>query len=195
MRNDRSTKILLTLIAARLWALTMTQLELPAARAGTSATVRDPLINQERPEQREMASAGLHSPTSTRPLRWRIPWALHRNSVVPGSPDCATIVSVINTGPASNNVDVEFFSSSGNSAGLASRLVLSGDPDVFVSNTNVPLAPFLVDSTAAAGTFDGFALVSADDPRILVTAEFFQAAAPATRIPPMSPVVEPAAHR
>ncbi len=128
----------------------MTQLELPEAQAGTGSTAQDSLMNQERPERREVVNAEPHAPTSTKPLRWRIPWALHKNSLDPGRPDCATIVSVVNFGPAGNDVDVEFFNSAGNSTGLANRMVNSGDPDVFVSNANVPLAPFLVDATASA---------------------------------------------
>ncbi len=50
MRSDRYTKVVLTIIAIGLWALTMTQFELPEAQAGTGQ------IEQERQERRDTAA-------------------------------------------------------------------------------------------------------------------------------------------
>jgi hypothetical protein len=54
--------------------------------------------------------------------------------------------------------------------GIATKTVLPGHPDVFMTDNDVQLDPFILDVYADAGEFDGYAHVNADDPRIVVTA-------------------------
>lgn len=206
MRTDRYTKVVLTIIAIGLWALTMTQFELPEAQAGTGQ------IEQERQERRDTEPATPHAPVSTKPLRYRIPYARHRNTTTPGYPDCMTAVSIVNVGPASTYVDVEFFNGAGTSLGIGTLLVDPGEPDVSDTDTGVESTPIFINQYVGTGSFDGYALVNSDDPRIVVTAmmrcgendapvpstinsipafpvgataEYFQAGMPSTWTPPM----------
>jgi hypothetical protein len=212
MRSDRYTKAVLTIIAIGLWVLTMTQMDAPEAQARTGHS------EQMRQEQRRAVATATHAPTSTKPLRYRIPYAQNVNYTSSGYPDCVTVVSVVNFGPTATSVDVEFFREVGAPAGLATKSVSAGQAGVFITDsTDIQSQPFVGDVWAYTGDFDGYALVNADDPRIIVTAmlrcgdnthplpvaitnipavpvgatmDYFQAGMPATWTPPMAEVPE-----
>jgi len=211
MRANRYGDVMLTVIAVCLSALTLSQFDPPEARAGTSFSA------QENQERREAISTGPHAPFSTKPLRWRIPFARHRNPTGVGTLDCVTAVSVVSFAPAQIQYDVEFLDYSGNSAGLVSRSLASGNGEIVASDSNTIEDPILVFASAGTGNFGGYVHVNATDPRIFVTAllrcgedsqeiassittipafpvgatmEYFQAAMPATWTPPMAEVPE-----
>jgi hypothetical protein len=124
------------------------------------------------------------------------------------------VVSVVNYAPTGTRVDVEFFDLSGVSMGVATDPSLTpGTPDVFVTNSDVLITPFLYDHLAFTVNFDGYAQVNSSDPRIVVaammrcgdkgaalpltinsipaypvgaTAEFFQAGMPMNWTPPLA---------
>lgn len=73
-------------------------------------------------------------------------------------------------GPAPILVEVEFFNASGASEGSTSLSLDPGAPDVHATDIGLSLGPFGVNVNADTGTFEGYALVFADDPRIFVGA-------------------------
>jgi len=166
MRSDRGTKLLLVLIAAALWALTMTQLVVPEAQAGFAlgrpqAEVQRPMVDEAIP----IATA----PTSTRPLRWRVANAVEAVGVF--GINCMTVVQVINTGPTAVDTDVEWFSVGGSSLYLGSATVGAGRTRGWVTDLEVDPGPFQIHSDADLPNFSGgYAHVNADDPRVLASA-------------------------
>jgi hypothetical protein len=224
MRSDRITKFLLGLIAVGLWALTMTQVGMPAAGATepTSPFTGSPVAADPQPGATphvpvvEMTPVPPPpGPTSTLPLRWRVAWA----ALETGSAEtwCSTAVVVTNTTAASVTVEVEWMQSAGTAIVLNSKQ-LSGYQAGVWGLDGINNLPWAVDHMNAIVDFKGYALVTANDPRIMVSAfqycrtdsspttatvlahtnipaypvgatmEYFQAGMPATWTPPM---VEP----
>jgi hypothetical protein len=189
MHSDRYTKVVLTIIAIGLWALTITQLQVPEAQArpqagagsgsGPAVGLRgqdtDELLaleqfSQGRQEPLDAAGPRPHAPASTKPLRWRIPWARHLNQTGAGTVDCVTGVQVVNFAPRTINVDVEFLNFVGGSQGMITRSMPAGVPQFLVTDDDTDETPLNIDGFASTGNFDGYAHVNADDPRIFVTA-------------------------
>jgi hypothetical protein len=171
MRNDRMTKVLLALIAAGLWSLTMTQLETPEVMAADTAEI--PVVSTRADESYSQTSAAI--PAATDPLRWRVSLAANQNPDSDNANDCATAISVLSVAPNSTDVTVVFYS---NAAGfLASRketlaskgtLAFSTSGGNGISGTRGVLKP---DHRVATGNFTrGFAQVHAGDPRVIVSA-------------------------
>jgi hypothetical protein len=181
MRNDPVTKILLGLIAAGLWALTLTQFELPEANAG-SMTPPDAVLERSRVAgqdeashtfRRERAPAAATAAPSSRPLRWRVSYAAAWDTDTTGDNECFTVVSVLNTSSVTVSTDVEVFDATPWLAGTASLTLAPGDSqNVFVVAGGASNSiPFKIDESLPVTDFlGGFANVHADDPRILVSA-------------------------
>jgi hypothetical protein len=66
-----------------------------------------------------------------------------------------TVVSVVNFGPSGTAVDVELFSAAGSSQGVATKTVLPGHPDVFMTDNDVQLDPFILDVYAILASLTG----------------------------------------
>jgi hypothetical protein len=230
MRGDRTLKFLLVLIAAGLWALTLTQAGMPVAGAEESAhlsasppaALSSSQAGAPGSKQIDKTTSGPKAPTSTYPLRWRVAWA----TIETGTTDtyCGTAVIVTNTTTASIDVDVEFMKDDGSSAGRALHTLGAYENYTAItvgSSLTINVGPYWWDDQVASPDFSGYALVGANDPRIMVsafqfcrsstgysgaivrshtnipafpvgaTAEFFQAVMPMAGPPPAAIVEEP----
>jgi hypothetical protein len=161
------------------------------------------------------------APTSTYPLRWRVAWATLETDQ--DDTYCGTAVIVTNAANTSVDIDVEFMKDNGSSVGRALHTlgVYESYTAITVGSTlSINVGPYWFNDQVASPDFSGYALVGADDPRIMVsayqfcrsttgysgafvrshtnipafpvgsTAEFFQAGMPATWTPPVA-VAEP----
>jgi hypothetical protein len=83
-----------------------------------------------------------------------------------------TAVTVRNAGPATVNIDVEWFRADGTSMGLSTEPIISERVKVFWPDSGVNLTPFTGEgATASTGDLSGgWANVNADDPRVLASA-------------------------
>lgn len=184
MSGDRYLKLVLTGMAVALAGLSVAWLEQASANPGSAPEPIGPQAGSsaEPAAGALIASAGVRSPAgpaapsaavapSTLPLRWRIPFARHRNETAEGKMDCATAVSVMKLGADPVQVDVEFFRSSGAPVGDASITLGTGQQSgMLTTNDDVSLVPFFSSADADTVEFFGHALVFADDPRVLVGA-------------------------
>lgn len=171
------------LLAGALWALALIQAAGPVEPAVASVNPSNepvaPAITIDGPKPPPVETVSTETPTSTKPLRWRVLSAVHNTdaSLNAISGICVTVVSVRNLGPNGDTlVEVEFFNHNGTSEGLGGRFVPPGDRRVFYTAPDVSPGPFSawVDSPDFAlidtGSFVGFANVNATDPRIYADA-------------------------
>jgi hypothetical protein len=178
MRGNRYRDLMLTVIAVALCVIALPRLESPEAIAATSraeeATVAGPQQSVMSPnEKADTASQGPRAPTSTLPLRWRVSWA----ALETGDFDtwCSTAIVVANTTAAAVNVEVEWMSSGGSSLALKPAAVPGYQQAVWIPDTLIPdvnPVPWFATEFMDPGIadFKGFALVTATDPRIMVSA-------------------------
>jgi hypothetical protein len=192
VHSDRYTKVVLTLIALGLWALTMAQIGMPSA--GATQPIR-PYAEPTHPfsaagsaegsqqgvmqpgESADAAPAESRGPTSTLPLRWRLSWAAQETG---GEFTwCSTAAVVTNTSPVSVAVEVEWMNGDGSPLALVAVSLNAGESlpfPIFQTgnderervNSNPWAHP--VAKIAFIGDFRGYGLVTADDPRIMVSA-------------------------
>jgi hypothetical protein len=166
MRSDRYVKALLTIIAIGLWALTLTQFAPPEAQAGTSPLIQD---SQARPEP---PSTGPHAPTVTdMPLRWRI--ARARLETGGFNTYCGTEVVVTNITGSTVNAKVEWMDHLGASLGVETLNLTAYEPDNVAANITVEPGELFVAANSGLSDFQGYALVYADDPRVMATARIY----------------------
>jgi hypothetical protein len=223
MRSDRYTKALLTVIAVCLSILTLAEMGSLglAARAEASSgesieashtgSSKLELQEQKTPTSRAPRAP---APTSTLPLRWRIPTAVHRATASPAA-YCATVISVRNLTDSTVSVDVEWINWDNDSLALRNHSLAARTLLQWATDDTVTVYPYWVDDDADIGAMIGYANINADDPRILVTAtvlcrdgdsvtskfvsqnevpafpvgatmEYFQAGMPASWAPPMA---------
>ena len=192
MNSDRYTKVVLTVIAVGLWALTMAQVGTPVAGATEpnrpyaqqgspyvdAGSAGDPQQGVVSPrEEAYPAPAESKGPTSTLPLRWRVSWAAQET----GNEFtwCSTAVVVTNTTAAGVDVEVEWMKIDGTGAALVPVTIPAyGNRASVASQTGAIAAervnnvPWISSGTTMAYIYDfyGYALVSAEDPRIMVSA-------------------------
>jgi hypothetical protein len=175
MSTDRYTKAILTIIAVALCVIAFPRPETPEVVAASlrpdaekMATVY-PAPNAGEPKNRHSSAAG--------PLRWRIPYALEVFSGGSAGYQCHTAVSILNASSAAVDVEVVLFDSAGVVEASALRNLPVDDSLVYTSatpeETNMPF-PFGIEAEmvlqSASILTNGFALVYAEDPRVLVTA-------------------------
>jgi len=226
MRSDRYTKVVLTVIAFGLWALTMAPVGTPLAGAteSTRSFGDSPVANDSQQgavplmDQAESAPEASVGPTSTLPLRWRVSWS----ALNTGSFDtwCSTAIVVMNTKNSKVQVEVEWMDWRGIPVALRADGIAKYRSKVWTVAlpggriNNLPWGFY--DLAALPSDFQGYALVTANDPRILVSAfqycrtdvgfagativahtnipaypvgttmDFFQAGMPAAWTPPMA---------
>lgn len=163
MQKDLYNRVVLGLIAAGLWALAFTQLELPQARAAGGG----PVAVSAR------ATLTVGAAVQGRPLRWRVGYASHVNDGDAGDNECRTVISLLSAGPEVD-VDVDFFDDNVILLTTETFTVPAGGSRVVITaggGDGGNSIPFLFDVNAFTGEFlNGFALVRADDPRIQVAA-------------------------
>jgi hypothetical protein len=173
MRTDRVTKLLLALIAAGLWVLILSSAGLPEMAARAEASFA-PSSKSAHQQQKSLAGStgGPKAPTSTLPLRWRIPTSFE--DLFYDETYCSTVVSVTNPTTITINVEVEWITYFGYTAALRPMAVAAEEMLQWATNNLINLRPNYADDSTnlAAGpaVFLGHANVNADDPRILVTA-------------------------
>lgn len=167
--SDRYTKVVLTVIAVCLCVLTLGEVSLldPTARAEASSVDFSPPGTREQ-QKTSNAVAGPRAPTSTLPLRWRIPTAVER--VGSAETYCSTVVSVRNLTTSSVSVEVEWFDWDGTTQKLRPMTLPARNLLQWATNNAIVLLPYYADDDALILGFIGYANVNADDPRILVTA-------------------------
>lgn len=214
MRSDRYTKVVLTLLTLGVWALMLTEVELPDLTAQAEATAVPSSAPLEQVSKKPGGEAGAaRAPAATLPLRWRIPTVFEHIGV---DTSCSTVISVRNLTPATVNVEVEWFRWDLVITALRPGSIPANEMLLWATDDSIELRPYYPDDDANLGpSFIGFADVHAADPRILVTAtvmcrdgtaagakilshnempafpvgaalEFFQAGMPATWTPPMA---------
>jgi hypothetical protein len=178
MRANRYRDFMLTVIAVALCEIALPRLESPeavaASRQPEEAVVAGPQQSVMSPnEEADPASRGPRAPTSTLPLRWRVSWA----ALETGDFDtwCSTAIAVANTTAAAVEVEVEWISSGGSSLALRPETVPGYQQVVWIPDTLIPdvnPVPWIASDTINPGIadFKGFALVTATDPRIMVSA-------------------------
>ena len=169
MRSDRYTKVVLTVIAVCLCVLTLAEIDLPDPTARAEASFVDSPATGAQGSQKPVGEAtGPKAPTSTLPLRWRIPTAFEHT----GSAEtyCSTVVSVRNLTASSVSVEVEWFQWNGSTDKLRPMTVPAQQMLQWATNNNIVLLPYYADDDALILGLVGYANVNADDPRILVTA-------------------------
>ncbi len=174
MRSDRYTKVVLTVIAVALCTLALPRLDTAEVMAASGQPGAMAGITQEQNLMPPMESVDPGSqrsrvPTSTLPLRWRVSWA----AMVRGNyyTNCSTAIAVTNTTGSSVDVEVEWMAG-GVSLALRPRSVLSYATTVWIPDgaSAVNNVPWYAHDVASIVDFMGSALVTADDPRILVSA-------------------------
>jgi hypothetical protein len=179
MQVDRYTKIVLTLIGTGLWVLTITQLGVPtsaATQAATTSEVVPATAGFQFARTSGMAPASpepgaSRGPTSTLPLRWRVAWAALETSG--NYTYCSTAIAVTNTTGQSVNIEVEWMDRFGNSRGLRFRIAPSHQTQVWTVGGNgvaINNSPWAANDFLTVTDFLGYALVTASDPRIMVSA-------------------------
>ena len=217
MTFDKTTKVLLAVLALGVWATLMPQLELPEAQAGPSPAIELLAPEGQRPLN-DAAEPISRTPTSTRPLRWRLAHAQEANDIL--GVYCMTVVQVNNTTSSEVIVDVEWFKYDGSSLGLATQPVAAQGSMGFITDDQIDPGGFQTLGNADLANFSGgYAHVNVDDPRIVATgyvvcrtnvddaelismtqvaaipvgstAEFFQAGMPPDWLPPAPHRAEP----
>lgn len=168
MSQDRYLKVVSTVIAVALSVIAMALIDSDP----TASAIALPEVVEGTLGEPAEGSSGLvpAAATSTLPPRWRIPYARHIDNSAGGTMDCGTVVSVSGFGPANILVEVEFFNAFGVSEGKTSLSQAAAAPDVHAADIGMSLSPFGVNTNANTGSFEGYALVFADDPRIAVGA-------------------------
>jgi hypothetical protein len=177
MRSDPYTKVVLTVIALGLWALTMTQLETPHVMAASEQS--RPVVSDGAPEDKPSQSVQViegptrlaAAPTSTLPLRWRVSWI----GLYAGASDtyCSAAVVVTNASTSDVAIEVEWVTDYGGSMALDSNTAQPYRSRVFgLDQTSVSVneRPWVFSTETVTSSFHGYALVTADDPRIIVSA-------------------------
>ena len=165
MRSDRYTKIVLTVIAIGLWALTMAQMGSPIgqAQAGVPAAEQEQSSHEFRSPP--PGTFPTRTGTSTLPLRWRVRHALLHDGASVGGADCLTIVSVRNFGPATATVDVEWLDLNYDSVQLSSASLEAGRTRnfaTFLSGDITNSAPFIADVWPAVANMRAFGPTRSD---------------------------------
>jgi len=213
MRSDRYTKVVLTIVAVCLSALTLMGIGLPDFTTEAEATVAPASVPEHQDLKKPGGGAGVvRAPAATLPLRWRIPTASEVEDV--NGTSCSTVVAVRNLTAGTANVQVEWITWEGNSEALRPMALPAEQLMYWATNDVVDPRPYWDDDDADITFLIGYANVHADDPRILVTAtvlcrdgiaagakilslnelpahpvgataEYFVAGTPATRTPPM----------
>jgi hypothetical protein len=169
MRSDQRIKILLVVFVVAVCAMAMSRLEFPAEAATTGQEV---YAADSRQDRREPETRGAHAPTVTdMPLRWRIARARHESGNF--NTYCGTEVVVTNLTGSPVEAKVEFLNSGGASEGVSAISLAAFDPDNVITNLNVEPGVTDIVGYLALGDFQGYALVYADDPRIMATARIY----------------------
>jgi hypothetical protein len=184
MSTDRTTKVLLALVAVALWVSILSQM-------GPSSVAADPSVAPEEggalarqqagavqslqaPGEEYLATSQDAAPRAvTLPLRWRVTLAAHLHTDTAGSDECFTALVFQTVGSTSVAVEVEFFDNFGSSLGMTSTTVAPGDTTNLRTDSggSVAPAPFTTNAFVSTGNFSGgFAHVHADDPRIILGA-------------------------
>ena len=187
MRSDRTTKVLLALIASGLWALTIVQIGAPISTA--HAVIEPPSTAQQQVVAGSASSPKSAAPASridgpTLPLRWRVRHvSLYENATL----DCIPVISVSNFGPATVDVEVEWIDSFSSARDLSSDTVVAGGARTWIlheTGASTWAGPFTTTNwCAASGSFYGIAQVHSNDPRIAVAAFLRCDSSPADQIP------------
>jgi hypothetical protein len=167
MRSDRYTKVVLTVIAVGLWALTMTQLGMPTVLAASGEPAAFAAEVPAGGAELEAAVPGFAGP-----LRWTVGYAAAWDVEATGGNECTTAVTLLSSAPSAVSVDVLFINKSGSTVGTASFSLAPDDPhSVMAHEGGGNTWPLEADSYPSTGFFTGgFARVYADDPRVLATA-------------------------
>jgi len=208
-------KVVLTVIAVCLSALTLTVIDLPEFATEAEATVAPASSSAPQDLMKPGGETGpVGAPAATLPLRWKVSWAVEDVTAY-----CGTAVIVTNDTASTVNVQVEWFHYTGTSRGYSSLAVIAFGQRIWVSSgpygpTEIDPKPYYPDQSEDLGYLLGYARVHADDPRIQVAAvqycrdgldtdknivtitqipvrpvgatmEYFQAGMPATWTPPM----------
>lgn len=129
-----------------------------AARPETVGTVGTEPVQQRLP-----AGQGNY------PLRWRVAWATEDAS----NAFCGTAVVVTNLTTDTRDVEVEWVDDNGDSYFLDYGFIDPLDSDRWVTDSQVYTYPFNANHDANLLNFAGYALVYADDPRVMVSAFMF----------------------
>ena len=171
MQSDRYTKIVLTVIAVALCALTLTQMETPEVMAASgrpeAAAVE---MKAEEPQAQEGSRFTI---TTVGPLRWWISYAAEYHPNQTGANECHTSVSLTGTGPGTVEVEVHFTGQDGTVLSARTGTVPHGGTLVFQTNSGEGSGSRIVnpDVYANTGMFkNGYARVYADDPRVMAVA-------------------------
>lgn len=163
MRSDHYTKLVLTVIAVCLCVLTLAEVDLPdlTARAEASFVGLSAEGNQEQAKPSSEVT-GSRAPTSTLPLRWRIPTAVEQTGTA--ETYCSTVVSVRNLTDSSVDVEVEWFNWDGTTNKLRLKTLSARNMLQWATNNAIVLLPYYADDDALITNLIGYANVNADDP-------------------------------
>lgn len=184
MVAERSMKVVLALIAAGLWALALTQFEIPPAAASgvrtgvvstpTGASAMTGQQELERPEHPEPEPGAVRAPTVTNPpLRWRV--AEVREETDNFNTFCGTAITITNTTDGTVNVTIEYLDNGGVPEAVDSFTIAAFSSNFAVTDIDVEPGLLFANIPGSSGLddFQGYAHVHADDPRIMVTARVF----------------------
>jgi hypothetical protein len=177
MRGDRTTKLLLALIALGIWALTIFQVGIPVAGAESSATTTESAVAEpaSTAAQADGSIGGDHTTRTVTgpaplPLRWHVDYAGVQTGTWYNT-YCTSLVVVRNLTGGVVRVQVEWFEFEGASLGYTQVDVIAGGRGVVVANqTDIKSHPFSGSYDSALGEFHGYANVHADDPRVHASA-------------------------
>jgi len=173
MRSDRYTKVVLTVIAISLGALSMAQVGFTLSNVHASAP---PYLAQAASQEAIYPPGGeghaVRAGASSLPLRWRVRYARMLDNA---NTDCLTIITVRNLSTSATTVEVEWLDAAATSVAMSSLAIAPGTHEHFTtalsSGSTVNSTPFYYATWALVlNDFDGSAQVHANDPRISVAA-------------------------
>lgn len=164
MVEDRYLKSVLTVIACSLSVVAWAHLDGPAgiARASGERAEVVPVTGAAGPYQSQDAD---------HPVRWRVAHATeetgHSNTY------CSTAISVTNLTGSTIEAEVEWVNAVGNAIGVEEEFLVAGENKTFAADTDVNPGPWFIQNSADLDDFGGYALVRAEDPRVMVGAVEF----------------------
>ena len=132
------------------------------------------LVATSQPEAVAEANAEAHqnrlpAGQGSYPLRWRVSWAVEDAS----NSFCATAVVVTNLTTATVDVDVEWVDDVGDSYDVEYGFIGPLDSNRWITDDQISFYPFNWNEKSDLGDFRGYALVYANDPRVMVSAYMF----------------------
>lgn len=148
-------KSVLTVIACSLSIIALGQLQ------GSATAAPQPI-----------AATGLPGPPKAQgaehPVRWRVAHATEET----GHSDtyCGTAINVTNLTGSTVEAEVEWINAAGTSIAVRDEFVFANAKKTFVADSDVSPVPWSFQNSANLDDFAGYALVRAEDPRIMVGA-------------------------